>query len=135
VARLASQIFRVPRVVVRLHDPRKADIYRRLGLQTVAPITWGIRQVADLLSYSPLDTILSLGSGEANVVAMEIPLLLVGRTAKELTVSGEIHVVAIRREGKAFLPTLGTVFQKGDLVYLVVLAASANRLKALLGLA
>jgi len=52
-----------------------------------------------------------------------------------LTVSGEIHVVAIRREGKAFLPTLGTVFQKGDLVYLVVLAASANRLKTLLGLA
>ncbi|MBM4462076.1 MAG: TrkA family potassium uptake protein [Chloroflexi bacterium] len=134
VARIASQVFRVPRVVARLHDPRKADIYRRLGLQTVAPITWGIKQVADLLSYSPLDAILSLGSGEANVVAVEIPLLLVGRTARELTVSGEIHVVAISREGKAFLPTLGTVFQKGDLVYLVVLAASTNRLKALLGL-
>lgn len=134
VARIASQVFHVPRVVARLHDPRKADIYRRLELQTISPITWGINQVADLLCYSPLDTVFSLGSGEVNIAAIEIPTLLVGRMVKELTVSGEVHVVAITRDGKPFLPTLGTVFRKGDLVYLVVLAASTDRLRALLGL-
>lgn len=133
-ARLASQVFHVPRVVARLYDTRKAEIYRRLGLQTIAPITWGIHQIADLLCYSPLDTVLSLGSGEVDLVKTEIPPLLVGRTVNELTVPGEIQVVAISRGGTTFLPTLGTVFQNGDLVHLVVLAASADRLRALLGL-
>jgi len=134
-ARLASQVFRVPRVVARLYDPRKAEIYRRLGLQTISPITWGVHQIADLLSYSPLDVVLSLGSGEVDLVEVEIPLLLVGRTVNELTAPGEIQVVAISRGGMTFLPTRGTVFQAGDLIHLAVLAASADRLKALLALA
>lgn len=133
-ARLASRVFHVPRVVARLYDTRQAEIYRRLGLQTIAPITWGIHQLADLLCYSPLDTVLSLGSGEVDLVEAEIPPLLVGRTVNELTVPGEIQVVAISRGGTTFLPTLGTVFQDSDLVHLAVLAASADRLRALLGL-
>jgi hypothetical protein len=40
---------------------------------------------------------------------------------------------AMSREGRTFLPTLGTVFREGDLVHLVVLATSAARLTALLG--
>ena len=134
VARLASQVFHVPKVVARLADPRKVDVYRRLELQTISPVTWGINQVADLLCYSPLDTVFSMGSGEVNLVAIEVPKLLVGRMVRELTVSGEVHVAAITREGKPFLPTLGTVFRQGDLVYMVLLTSSADRLRALLGL-
>jgi trk system potassium uptake protein len=133
-AQLARQVFRVPRVVARLYDPRKAEIYRRLGLQTLNPATWGIHRIAELLCYSQLDIVQSLGSGEVDLVEIEIPLLLVGRTVNEITLSGEVHVVTVSRGGKTFLPTLGTVFQEGDLLYLVILAASADRLKTLLGL-
>jgi len=133
-ARLASQVFHVPRVVARLYETRKAEIYRRLGLQTIAPVTWGIHQMADLLCYSPLDTIVSLGSGDVHVVKTEVPSLLVGRTVNELTVPGEVQVVAIGRASSTFLPTLGTVFQSGDLIHLAVLGQCSDRLKALLGL-
>jgi trk system potassium uptake protein TrkA len=135
VGRIASQVFHVPRVVARLYDPRKANIYGRLGLHTISPTIWGINQAADVLSYSPLDAILGLGSGEVSIIATEIPPLLVGKTVSELTVRGEVHVVAISRAGKPFLPTLGTEFSWGDTVYLVVLAASTDRLRTLLGLA
>ncbi len=47
-ARLARQMFRVPRVVARLYDPRKAEVYQRLGLQTINPVTWGINRIAEL---------------------------------------------------------------------------------------
>lgn len=134
-ARLASQVFHVPRVVARLYDTRKAEIYRRLGLQTIAPVTWGILQMADLLCYSPLDTVVSLGSGEVDLVKTEVPPLLVGRTVQELTVLGEIQVVAVSRASSTFLPTLGTVFQAGDLLHLAVLGGCTDRLKALLGMA
>lgn len=133
VARVAREVFKVPRVVARLDDPRKAEIYRRLGLQTVATIAWGTNRIADLLCYSPLEPIVSLGSGEVDVVEAEIPPLLGGRTVSDLTLPGEVHVVAVTRRGSTVLPTLGTVFQAGDQVHLAVLGTSAERLKALLG--
>jgi trk system potassium uptake protein TrkA len=135
VARVARQIFRVPRVVARLYDPRKAEIYRRLGLQTITPVTWGINRIAELLTFFPLHSTLSLGRGEVDIVEAEIPPLLVGRAVQEVTVPGEIQVVAISRGGQTFLPTLGTVFQAGDLIHFVILATSADRLKAILALA
>lgn len=135
IARLASQVFRVPRVVARLYDPRKAEIYRRLGLQTIVPITWGINRMAELLCYSQLDAILSLGSGEVDIVEVEVPPMLAGRTVHDLTIPTEVQVTAIRRGGTTFLPTQDTVFQEEDRIYLAILAASADRLKALLGLA
>lgn len=134
-ARLASQIFRVPRVVARLYDPRKAEIYRRLGLQTISPVTWGIHRIAELLSYSQLESVVSLGGGGVDIVEAEVPPLLVGRTVKELTVAGEIIVVAISRGDITFLPTLGAVFQEGDRVHLAVEAASVDRLRTLLAMA
>lgn len=132
-ARLASHVFHVPRVVARLYDPRKAEIYRRLGLQTISPVAWSTHRIAELLCYSPLETVISLGGGGVDIVEAEIPPLLVGRTVKELTVAGEIVVVAISRGDTTFLPTLGAVFQEGDRVYLVVEAASADRLREMLG--
>jgi len=132
-ARMASQVFRVPRVVARLYDPRKAEIYQRLGLQTIAPITWGVHRIADLLSYSQLDPIVSLGT-DVDIVEVDLPPQLVGRAVKDLTIPGELHVVAISRGGKTVLPDPGTVFQAGDLLHLALLATSAERVSALLGL-
>jgi trk system potassium uptake protein TrkA len=133
-ARLARQVFKVPRVVARLYDPRKAEIYRRLGILTISTTSWGIQRIAELLTYSQLDAVLSLDGDGAELVAITAPPLLVGRTAAEVTVPGEIHLVAIRRHGRVILATPGSTFQAGDLIYLVVLAGSAERLKALLAL-
>ena len=132
-ARIARDIFRVPRVVARLYDVRRAEIYKRLGLQTIAPTAWGINRIADLLLYSPLEVICTIGSGDVELVEVEMPPMLAGKTVRDLTVSGEIHVVAITRATKTMLPTLGTVFKEGDLLHLAVLASSSNRLNEMLG--
>jgi trk system potassium uptake protein TrkA len=132
IARIARDIFHVPRVVARLYDIRQAEIYKRLGLQTIAPTNWGINRIADLLIYSPLETILSIGSGNVEIVEAEVPRLLVGKAVRDLTVAGEIHVVSITRANKTFLPAQGTFFQDGDLLHLAVLTTSTSRLKELL---
>lgn len=133
-ARVASLVYQVPRVVARLYDPLKAEIYKRLGLNTIAPVSWGVNRIADLLNYSPLNTVISLGTGEVDVVEVEVPSLLIGRTVRDFNVPSETTVVAISRGGRTFLPTTGTVFLAGDILHLVVLAASAERVKSLLGL-
>lgn len=132
-ARVAREIFKVPRVVARLYDPRKADIYKRLGLQTIQPVTWEIVRIAELLCHSQLDTVATLGFGDAEVMEADVPPLLEGRTVNELTVPGEIQVIALSRDGRTFLPMLGTQFRAGDLVHVCVLNSSVERLRSLLG--
>lgn len=131
-ARIARQVFRVPKVVARLYDPGQAEIYRRLGLQTIAPVSWGIERIADLLLQSDLDVEYHIGAGEVNLVVHSAPPLLVGRNVNSITVPGEVHVVAVTRSGKTFLPSLGTVFLEGDVLHLAVLASSTSRLDELL---
>jgi trk system potassium uptake protein TrkA len=130
-ARLARQVFHVPRVVARMFDPRKAEVYQRLGLQTINPVTWGVARIAELLSYARLQPIASLGTGDVDLVEIDLPPLLVGRTVNDVTIPGEAHVTAISRGGRTFLPTLGTTFLKGDLLHLVVLTAATTRVEAL----
>jgi trk system potassium uptake protein TrkA len=132
VAQLARQMFHVPRVVARLYEPRRAEIYARLGLQTIAPTKWGIDRIAELLVFSQLDTVLSLGNGEVQVIRSEVPALLEGRTVGSLATPGETSVIAITRKGQAFLPTTGTVFERGDLLHVAVMSTSSGRLNGLL---
>jgi trk system potassium uptake protein len=131
VARAARLCFHVPRVIARLYDPRKAEIYRRLGVQTIATTTWGINRIVELLSYSDLDAVLSLGAN-VDIVDIALPHALAGRTVRSLNVPGEIQVVAVSRGGETFLPTAQSLFQSGDLVHVALLATSADHLRSLL---
>lgn len=131
--RAARQFFRVPRVAARLYDPLKAEIYSRLGLLTIAPVSWGIHRMADLLCRAPHAVTVSLGSGEVDIVEVELPRPLAGRTVLELTAPGELAVVAISRGGRTFLPTPGAVFHEGDVVHVAALGGPSGRLATLLG--
>jgi trk system potassium uptake protein TrkA len=133
-ARVARNVFHVPKVVARLYDPRRAEIYRRLGLVTISSTTWGARRIHELLTHADLDPVLTFGSGEVALIEIEAPPQLIGRTVHDLTVPGEVAVTAITRQGKAFLPTLGAEFRAGDVVHLTVLAVAMERIEAMLGL-
>jgi trk system potassium uptake protein TrkA len=132
-ARIAHNIFRVPHVVTRLYDPRRAEIYRRLGLLTISSTTWGAERIRELLLHAELDPQFTFGHGEVCVVSIETPPRLVGRIVKDLIVQGEVNVISITRKGKAFIPFLGTEFQLKDVIHFVVLAAAMDRFKSLIG--
>ena len=134
IGKLARDIYHVPRVISRLYDPRREEIYRSLGIQTLSTTTWGVERAMEMLSYEKLDSVLSIGDSQVEIVRVETPALLVDRTVNELTVYGEIRVFAISRNNKVFLPSQGTVLHRNDVIYIAVLASSTDRLKALLGL-
>lgn len=133
-ARIARTVFQVPRVVARLYDPRRAEIYRRLGTLTISSTTWGAERIRELLIHAELDPVVTFGAGEVCLVAVEIPPHLAGRMVKDLAVPGEVSVAAIVRRGRAFIPMSGTEFRQGDVIQIIVLAAAMDRLKALLGI-
>ena len=133
VARLARHAFHVPRVVARLHDPRTAEAYERLGIRTIAPVSWAIARFGDLLTFTDVTPVVTLGTGGVEVVEVRIPGLLHGRQADELRVPGEVEIVAVTRHGRTSLARATTVLEAGDLAQLAVTAPSTGRLDALLG--
>ncbi len=133
-ARTARNIFHVPRVVARLYDPRRAEIYQRLGLTTISSTNWGAERIFQVLTHVNIDVWNTFGSGEIALVHVELPSPLSGRNVMQLNVPGETMVVSITRDDHAFIPAQGTEFREGDLVHLVVLSSAMNRLEALLGM-
>jgi trk system potassium uptake protein TrkA len=133
-ARIARNIFRVPRVVARLYDPNRAEVYRRLGLTTISSTNWGAERIYQVLSHTDLDVLYTFGRSEVALVVVEVPSQLIGKNVAQLSVAGEIAVVSITRHDQAFIPVYGTEFKEGDLIHLSVLSSAMNRLEEMLGL-
>lgn len=133
-ARIARNVFRVPRVVTRLYDPLRAEIYERLGLTTISSSAWGAQRIVQVLSHPEVDVIDSFGHGEVSLIRLEAPPNLIGQRAAHLNVPGECMLIAITREDTAFVPVSGTEIQAGDILYLSVLSSSMERLEAMLGM-
>jgi trk system potassium uptake protein len=133
-SRIAREIFHVPRVVARLYDPRRAEIYHRLGLVTMSMIDWGAERIVELITHTDLDPLLAMGQGEVILTKIELPAHLAGRSVRDLQVPGEIGVVSIVRDGAALLPGLGSEFCAGDVVYLAIHAGAVDRLADMLGM-
>ena len=132
-ARIARHIFHVPRVVARLYEPSRAEVYQRLGLVTISSTTWGAQRIQELLTHRELDPVLTFGGGEAVVISIDTPPSWIGRAAKHINVPGEILVTAITRQDRALLPLSGTELQAGDVVHLTVRADALDRIAEWLG--
>jgi trk system potassium uptake protein TrkA len=129
-ARTAKEDFRVPIVVARIYDPRRADIYADLGITTVASARWSTNRIHGLLFHRDLEPAYSFGNGEVVLVHSTVPAHLEGRRLAELGVEGEIAVVAVTRAGRALVPGRATCVQAGDRVSFAVTAGSVARLES-----
>ena len=132
--RIARSLFHVPHVVARLFDPERAEVYKRLGLATISSTTWGAERIRELLIHADLDAVRSFGAGEVQMLEIEVPSALVGRSVRDLSVPGEVTVVTITRDGRAMLPLLGTTFRSGDVVHVAVLSSAMARMERMLDL-
>ena len=119
-ARVASEYFKVPKVIARIYDPRRADIYRRLGIQTVATVSWSVGKIRDLLEHPRFEEELSFGSGEVVLTRADVPFHLAGRKVADVAVRGDIEVAVLIRKGRAFIPGPDTVLTEGDELRLLV---------------
>jgi trk system potassium uptake protein TrkA len=133
-ARIARNMYHVPRVVARLYDPRRAEIYQRLGLVTISSTTWGAERIYELITHAGLDSVMTFGHGEVSLVAVEAPPRLIGRMVNQVSIPGEVSVVAVTRQGEGLIPHLGTEFREGDLIHFAVHVGAMDRFESLLGL-
>jgi trk/ktr system potassium uptake protein len=120
-ARVALEHFHVPKVIARIYDPRRAEIYEQLNIPTVATTTWGVKQFQLMLLHTGKEVRESLAGGELLRVRVPVPGHLVGKQVSSLNVDGRILIAGISRGGKGFIPTVGSTLQEGD--YLIAMVA------------
>ena len=118
-ARIARETYEIPRVVARIYDPRRAVIYQRLGIPTVATVTWTTDQVMRRL-FEETSTEWSEPSGQVVLVERALPASWAGRPLSGLTGMPGLRLVALTRAGQAQLAAEDLVGQEGDLVHLAV---------------
>ncbi|HET9058367.1 MAG TPA: TrkA family potassium uptake protein [Acidimicrobiales bacterium] len=128
-ARIAKETYQVRNVVARIYDPRRAVIYRRLGIPTVATVTWTVDQVVRRLLPDRQVTEWSAPGGEVILVERTLPAGWVGFRLEELESPGKCRLVALSRAGRALMAKPGALGQEGDLLYLCVATEAVEELE------
>ena len=129
-ARIARENFGIDRVVARIKDPRRAEIYQRLGIPTVAMISWTTDQVMRRLLPSEeqphewLDP-----SGNVCLVDEPIPPGWAGKKLAPLSEPGVFWLVAITRLGTAQVSTPSAIGQEGDILHFAADVSALDTLR------
>jgi trk system potassium uptake protein len=118
-ARVARETFGVQNVVARIYDPARAEIYQRLGIPTVATVTWATEQVLRRLLPGGSRGEWRDPSGKVQLMEVSVHESWYGQSITELELRSKARVAFLTRLGDAFIPDSHTVLQEGDLVHVI----------------
>ncbi|MCU1361397.1 MAG: potassium transporter TrkA [Ilumatobacteraceae bacterium] len=119
IARVARETFGVQRVVARIYDPKRAVIYERLGIATVASVAWTAARALRHVLPDPMATDWIDPSSRFALVERRAPSSMAGSTVAELDERG-LRITLLGRNGDASLPKPGTIVQQDDILHLMV---------------
>jgi trk system potassium uptake protein TrkA len=128
-ARIARETYQIANVVARIYDPRRAVIYQRLGIPTVATVTWTTEQVMRRLFPEAAVTEWSDTSGQLVLVERALPDEWAGQRLDQLNLEGRVRLVAVTRASTPRLTTRDVVGQEGDLLHIAARKDSLDELE------
>ncbi len=120
-ALIAQRMFKIERVVCRIYDPPRGQMYRELGVQTVVPTTVGAKLIRDTLMQAPWDPMHSFDFGKVTSLAAVVGSEHAGKRVGEIERPGLIRIAAIRRGSAGVLVASNdVVLEAGDEINAVV---------------
>ncbi len=123
-ARVVRETYGVENVVARIADSGRAEVYRRLGIPTVAPVPWTAAQIVTRLLPGGSEELYE--DADAGLAMRRLPFndAWVGHTFEELERASGARIAYLTRFGDAILPNDKTMIQDGDDVYALVMTAT-----------
>lgn len=131
-ARVAREQFGVETVVARIYDPRRAEVYERLGVPTVATVTWAADQVLRRLLPEDSEPLYRDPSGSVRVDQLVVPNHWVGQSVLSVQDTTHARVAFLTRRGTGMIPDRNTIIQEGDLLNLFLLDEQERDVRAAL---
>jgi trk system potassium uptake protein TrkA len=118
IARVARELFGVSNVVARIYDPRRAAIYERLGISTVATVAWTSNRIRQTILPHESEPEWSDSSSTFQLVERRISAGLAGTTIEKT----EANIVLLHRVSSTEVPASSTVLQQDDVVHILATA-------------
>ncbi len=119
-ARVARETFGVQNVVARIYDPRRAEIYERLGIPTVATVAWSTGQMMRRLLLEGASEEWRDPSGTIILAQVSFHPLWIGHRIRWIGEMTGSRIAFVTRYGEGLLPEPDTVLQEGDLLHVVM---------------
>jgi trk system potassium uptake protein len=117
---LAREIFGVEHVAARIYDIRRAEVYERFGIPTVATVRWTADQMLRRLLPSGSEPLWRDPSGTVQLAEVSIAASWLGHRVSTFQERTGVRVAFLTRLGEGVLPTSKTVLQEGDLVHVMM---------------
>ncbi len=118
-ARVARESFGVRRVVARIYDPRRASVYQRLGIPTVATVAWTADQMLRRLIPEGAESLWRDPTGAVVLAEVAYSDDWIGQKACDLEQAARARIAYISRLGEAIVPGPNLVVQEGDVVHVI----------------
>ncbi len=125
-ARVARETFGVAHVVARIYDAKRAAVYERLGIPTVATVPWTTDRLLRMLLPNGLITAWRDPSGTIAMLALPFHDAWVGRSVAELEDATGARVAFVVRFGNGMLPHGETLLQADDQVYVAAVSGTVS---------
>jgi trk system potassium uptake protein len=129
-ARVAREVFGVQRVAARIYDPRRAEVYERLGIPTVATVRWTADQMLRKLLPEGSEPLWRDPTGKIVLAEVAFSPHWIGEQVKSVEASTMTRIAFVDRLGQAFVPDGGTVLQEGDVIHVVAREDEMERIAA-----
>jgi len=120
-ARVARETYGVEQVVARIYDPRRAEVYERLGIPTVATVSWTAGQFMRRMLPLGAEDEYRDPSGVVVLSEVHVGQSWLGRRSSDLGLASGARIAFLTRYGEGFLPNHETVLQDGDIVHALFL--------------
>jgi trk system potassium uptake protein len=118
-ARVARETFGIQRVVARIYDPKRAEVYERLGIPTVATVPWTASRLLKAVLGETTAEAWRDPSGAVALVAVAPHEGWIGRTLTEFEQATASRAALLTRFGTGQLPQPGTLIQSGDTLHVL----------------
>jgi trk system potassium uptake protein len=129
-ARVARETFNVERVVARIYDPRRAEVYERLGIPTVATVRWTADQMLRKIVPKGGEPLWRDPTGKIVLTEVGFSPAWIGEQVKSLESHTMSRIAFIDRLGQAFVPEPGTALQEGDVLHVMARESDLDRITA-----
>lgn len=132
-AQVARKIFKVPKVIARIYDPRRAHLYTALGLDILSGTMLFAAMIRDKIMETRFSSYL-IESRDLGVIEIEVKNGMAGKTVAQVNVPQELLVAAIKRLNGVIIPDPRTVLEAKDILMAVVRVAGLQQVKDRLGI-
>jgi trk system potassium uptake protein len=119
-ALIAQRMFKIKRIVARIYDPPRGQMYRELGVQTVCPTTVGAKMIRDVLIDAPWGNE-AFDFGKLTSLAAVVGSSDAGKRIAEIEIEGRVRIAAVRRGPQDVrIASSDFVLQEGDEINAIV---------------